>query len=257
MHIAAQHGQHGFEHELVVGDGDHACGHDRRHRRVVGETGRNHPRTQIAVGHDAGDDGQLGHFRVVLDDQNRGHAFGRHALGRVEHRRRAVQHHRRPAHQRLHGGGHEVVGVEPPRHHLTQTRAVFEFDEVGKGLVVLEEVSKYRLRDQVEQHVLQCLGWKTHPPLAQEAGLAKIAAGGEPVVERAVAAKDLDRTTAHHMPEFGGLAEVDDLLARLVVAHIDSRRDALADLFGQVVKRRVGSEKVEYLELFDLHGFAP
>src|SRR5690606_21189162 len=47
--------------------------------------------------------------------------------------------------------------------------------------------------------------------------------------------------------------ELDDGLARLVVAHIDRRRHALQHLFGQFAEGRVGAQEVENLELFDLH----
>ena len=93
--------------------------------------------------------------------------------------------------------------------------------------------------------------------MAQQAEFTKVAACRQTVVERAIAPEDFDRAAAHHMPEFRGLAEVDDLLAGLVVTHIDRRRHAVLHRFRQAIEGWVGAEKIEDFELFNLHGISP
>jgi len=169
----------------------------------------------------------------------------------------AGQGDRRPADQGVDRGRQQVVGLLAPRHHLAQPGAVLDLDHVGEALVAVEQLGEEFARDQVEQRVFQRGDREAHPPAAQQAEFAEVAARRQAVVQRAVAAEDLHRAAAHHVPELGGLAEFDDLLAGLVVAHIDRRRHALQGVLRQGVERRVGAEEVEDLELFDLHGMGP
>jgi len=162
MHVVPQHRQHGFEHQLVVGHSDHVCGHDVGHWNVVSKAWRKQTGAQVAVGEDARQQGQLGHVRVVVDDQQRGHPFLGHSLRRFARAGTAPQRDGRPADQGVDRGRHQVIGVLAPRHDLAQPRAVLDLDLVGKGLVVLEQLEKHRLRNQVQQRIFQRLHRETH-----------------------------------------------------------------------------------------------
>src|SRR5690606_41969974 len=58
---------------------------------------------------------------------------------------------------------------------------------------------------------------------------------------------------SHHIPVFGRLAQLDDLLAALVIRHVDGAGQACQHVVGQRVERRVGAQKIDDFKLLDLH----